>query len=954
MAEPDWQALVRRRLPSLGLRPEAEGAVVEELAAMLEDAWASEPRTDHGATDMLSAEAQEAWVAQQIPDTQALTAAIRTHAPAAARSRLDAPLGSTLPARPAARGTTRDRQPDSRQQDNSGERRRFGGFMSGWLHDVRLAFRLLVREPLFTLLAVLTLAVGIGLNSAVFSVVNAMLFSPLPAADPERLVRVYSQQPGGFLAHGPVSTLDYRDLAELPEVFSSVAAASTTMLVFEHAERSEMMVGELVSGSYFPTLGVSAVAGRLFGEAEDRLGAAEQVVVLSHAAWQQQFEGAPDAVGQVVRVNGTPLTVIGIAPETFHGLTKGLTPTFWLPLGLAEPLRIRDTFGPAQGPADPTSERRRRWLMVTGRLAPGVSHERADAALASLGTRLAEAYPASNEGRTFVSFPANDVRIMPGVDQILTTASVVLMVLVGLVLLIACANVASMLLSRAADRRKEVATRLAMGASRTAIFRQLLAESSLLALLGAGGGLLLAMWSNRVLNAIELPLVVDLELGLAIDGRVLAFTCLVAAGTALIFGLVPAVDAGRTNLISALRDKASAGGGRGGGRMRKVLVVGQVAVSTMLLVSAGLTVRSLLNAHLLEPGFDPDGVAVATFAPQLQGYDGEQVKAFYDQLVTRLGSEPGVEHVGMASYLPLTFVRNTNGAVPSDRRETPIDDWPDLETASVDGAYFDAMGIAVRRGRVFGDRDTPDSPRVTVINETLAQRFWPGQDPIGRRLWVDPSEENALEVVGVVADGKYVTLGESPRPFYYAAMNQTRPARRVVVARTAADVPALVRTLRRSARELDPAIAISDLQSLRTATSSALILPRAGVAVFGLFGGLGLLLAAVGLYGLMAYSVSRRIHEIGIRMAMGARRAEILGMVVRGGMKLTVIGALVGLVAAALASRALTAILYGIEPTDWLTFVAVTFFLLTTALVATWLPARRAARLDPQDALRYE
>lgn len=824
--------------------------------------------------------------------------------------------------------------------------------MNGWIHDLRLAFRLLVREPVFTIVAVVTLALGIGLNSAVFSVVNAVLFAPLQVADSARLARVYTQQAGGFLDYGPVSTADYHDLAADNDDFTFLAASSVSILTLELGDANEMIIGELVSGNYFQTLGLRAAVGRLIGPEDDRRGAAESIAVISHATWRKRFDAARDVVGRSIRVNGAPVTIVGVATADFKSLAKGLAPELWLPLELAEPLRVRQTFSAANQAPDPLRERRSRWLMLTGRRASGVSLEQINTALDGFGARLARSHPETNEGRTFVAFAADRVRIMPGIDRVLATASTILMVLVSLVLLIACANVASMLLSRATARRKEVATRLAMGASRWALSRQLLAESLLLSALGAALGLAIAKLSNDLLGNLELPFAFQLDLGLAIDGRVLAFTCAIATLTAVLFGMVPALDSGRSQLVSALRESAGSGTGRGVSRLRKALVISQVAVSMLLLVVAGLAGRSLRNAQLLSPGFDPDGVAVATFSPQLQGYQGEAVQGFFDQLEARVGSLPRVEQVSFASYLPLTFVRNTNAGVPDAQRGTPTDEWPELETAYVDVGYFDVMRIALRRGRAFDPRDTDERPDVTVVNETLARSFWPDQDPIGRRLWVD--DDDALTVVGVVADGKYVTLGESPRPIYYRAMRQAGPGRRVLLARTSSSVPSLLPAIRERAREIDPQIAISELTSLRQATSSALVLPRAGATLFGIFGLLGLFLAVVGLYGLIAHSVSQRTHELGIRVAMGANNRDILGLVVREGMTLTAIGAGIGLVAAVASSRVLTAILYGVGPTDLLTFGGVTLFLLAATLAATWIPARRATRLDPQIALRCE
>ena len=816
------------------------------------------------------------------------------------------------------------------------------------VQDIRYGARTMRKNPGFTAVAVLTLALGIGANTAIFSVVNAVLFRPLPVNAPHELVNVYNSSPGDMFAHAPLAYPDYIDFRDNNKTLAGLLGFAPNFLALERNNENEMITAEAVSSNYFDVLGVKPVLGRTFEAGQDQVAGGYPVVVLSYTAWQRKFNSDPAITGKTVRVNGNLLTIIGVAPRNFFGLMRGLSPGLWVPLSMDPTLHM----------GDPLEDRGSQWLFVTGRVKPGVSSAQVQAELKTIADRLAHQYPKSNKDRTTEILPTGQVKIMPEVDGALYATSYVVLAFVGLILLIACANIAGMLLARASVRRKEIALRLALGAGRFRLIRQLLTESMLLSLTGGALGLLLTILFDRTVSLAlqEMHLVVPIQigLGLTLDIRVFAFTLIAVTGATLLFGLVPAFKASGVTLGSALKEEAGcAGGSRSKHRTLKVLVVGQVALSLLLLICAGLSVRSMRNAFRVDPGFKPDGVVTASFFPSLAGMKDTQTNAFYEELSKRIRSLPGVESVGLAERLPLTFVIQVSSCAPQGKDAVPNEQWQSVDRSGASPGYFRTMRIPILRGREFTERDTSSSPFVVIVNQALANLFWRGQDPIGQKVRF-LGDDKYYEVVGVARDGKYRTLGEQARPFVYRPVQQQGNPDLTLLVRVAGDPRPVFTAIREDARQIESRVPVMQLQSLEDKISVSLLLPRAGASLFGLLGLLGLVLASVGLYGVIAYTASQRTHEIGIRMALGAKPREILQLILRQGVILALTGVAAGLSAALAMTRLLSVMLYGISATDAATFAGVSLFLLLVALVASYIPARRAMRVDPMVALRYE
>ena len=815
--------------------------------------------------------------------------------------------------------------------------------MDALMADLRYATRRLLQRPGFTLIALLTMALGIGANTAIFSVVNSVLLRPLPVEAPEQLVEIYSQE--GDEEPLTQAYPDYLDIRERGDLFTGVTTYTADFFSVSRGVESEVVLGESVAGNYFELLGVTAAIGRVFISGEDDAPGAAPVVVISHGFWKRRFASAPDVVGQTLRVKGRPFEIIGVASSRFKGLYVGFSSELWIPLEGNVSFAADD---------DLLDDRDSRWLFVKGRLRPGVTPNQAQAGLDVLAEQLAATYPETNEDRRFPVVPTNDVRLLPMVDRALVPVATLLMVVVGLLLLIVCTNLANLLLARALARRKEIAIRLAVGAGRGRLVRQLLTESLLLALLGGALGLLLAWWTAKLLVSFQPPVMFKLSLDLGLDARVLAFTCVVSVLAGVVFGLAPALQGTKPELLPALKDDLDGSSRRY--RMfglRNSLVVVQVAVSLVLLIGAGLFLRSLIGAQAIDPGFERERAAIVTIAPELAGYERTRVLNLYSDLLERTPTLPGVESAALASHMPLGVSINTNSIFVEGSEVLP-DDAPSIDQTVVSPGYFETMGIPLLRGRDFLKRDDETTPLVAIVNEAAAQRFWPGEDAVGKRFRLGDPDSDPREVIAVAQDTKVRTLGEDPRPYLYLPYGQTYRSIMSLIVRTSNAPESLLPVLRREALSLDESLPIMELKTMRQHLGIMLFAPRMGGVLLGVFGGLAVLLATIGLYGVVSYAAAQRTREVGIRIALGARPVDVVRLVTGEGMTLVGVGALIGLVVGFAATQPLGNLLYGVNVSNPTTFVGVTLVLVGVAFLATLIPAVRAARLDPTAALRRE
>lgn len=816
--------------------------------------------------------------------------------------------------------------------------------MDSLFADLRYAVRRLLNRPGFTLTALLTMALGIGANSAIFSIVNAVLLRPLPVESPGDLVEIYSLDGDEeFLA--PQSYPDYLEIRDRDDLYSGAIGYAASFLGMSVGRRSEVVFGESVSGNYFEVLGIGAYRGRVFISGEDDAPGAPPVVVISHGLWKRRFASDPNIVGQTLTLKGRRFEIIGVTPPTFTGMYIGLAPEVFVPLTAELSLSPGGQQLYSSGS---------RWILVKGRLQPGVSAERAQAGMDVLAQQLAEAHPETNEDRAFKIVPTSDVRLHPMIDRALQPVAALLMVVVGLVLLIACMNLANLLLARALGRRKEVAIRLAMGARRGRLVRQLLTESMLLALAGGALALLIAYWTASFLVTLQPPILVSLSLDLGVDGRVLVFTLLVSCATGIVFGLAPALQATKPDVVPTLKDEVVALKSRyrhfG---LRNSLVVAQIAVSLVLLIGAGLFVRSLMSAQHIDPGFERERAVIMTLGLEFNDYDRARGEEFYRRLVERVAGLPGVESVTMASRLPLGIALNTEDIYVEGSELLP-DEAPEVDIVTVSSGYFETMGVPLSAGRDFGARDHVTAPPVVIVSEAAARLFWPGEEAIGKRLRMSEPDGALREVVGIARDTKVRTLGEEPRPYVYEPLQQNYRGIMSLVTRTSADPRSLLPALRREVEVLDESLPIMELKTMSEHLGIMLFAPRVGGILLAIFGGLAVLLASIGLYGVVAYAASQRTRELGIRLALGARSGDVVKLVTGQGMALIGVGTAIGLALAFLLTRPLGGLLYGVGPSDPLAFVGVTLLLAAVALAATLVPALRAMRIDPMAALRHE
>ncbi|MFY9609602.1 MAG: ABC transporter permease [Blastocatellia bacterium] len=834
--------------------------------------------------------------------------------------------------------------------------------MENLWQDLRYGFRVLRASPGFFAVAILSLALGIGANTSIFSVVNAALLRPLPVTEPDRLVFVFNGSQAN--PYGTSSYPDYLEYRDKNEVFSDVLTYSGITVSARSDDQTDLLSGSIVSGNFFDVLGVRAALGRTFLPEEDQTPNTHRVMLISHRLWERRFGRDPGLIGQQVTLNGHAFTVIGVTPAGFQGPEVLETNDIYVPMKMQAVVRPpRGGFSGDMNP-DLLTRRGSRWLRIIGRLKPEVSIEQAQAAMTTVAAQLEQAYPDTNRNTLATLFPVS--KVDPRAYTQLISVAGLLLAVVAIVLLIACANVANLLLARASGRRKEIAVRLALGASRSRLVRQLLTESVLLSLAGGVGGLLLALWTNDLLKTATPPDgIFSFTLDYHLDGRVLAFAFLLSLATGVIFGLAPALQASRPELVAALKDEDSAAGrGRRRFNLRNLLVVAQVALSLVLLIGAGLFLRSLNNAQSIDPGFDAERVLNAQLNINLLRYTKAQGQEFYRQAVERAEVLPGVESATLARVVPLTgggrtsslLIEGQQGSDNVNRSEgMGLQDNPNTVNANVVGLkYFQTMGIALLRGRDFIEHDNEAAPRTTIVNDAFAQRYFDGEEAIGRRVSFNGAQGPWCEIVGVVRDSKYRTLGEAPRPTAYVPLAQNHETGMALHVRTTGRPSSVAGAVRREIQSLDQNLPVTNLQPMSEVVGSSLFAARMGAVLLATFGLLALLLAGVGLYGVMSYTVSRRTREIGIRMALGAQSGSVLRLVLNEGLRLVGSGVAVGLVVAAGATRLLASFLYGVSPLDAATFAAIPLVLALVALLASYLPARRAAKVDPMIALRYE
>ena len=814
--------------------------------------------------------------------------------------------------------------------------------------DLLFAARVLRKSPGFTAVVIFSLALGIGANTAIYSIVNAYLLRPMPVDHPERLLAVYTSVPNGGASVEGFSYPQWKDFEKQDTGLSDIMGSSGLPLSMTDGEKPELIWGEMATGNYFSGLGVHPVVGRGFLPEEDQNPGEKPVCVLNYNFWQRRFHGDPEIAGKTIKLEGHAFTIVGVAPRGFIGTTLfNFIPDVWVPVAMQK--AVAPNFGNLD-------DRGMRWMSVRARLKPGVSAKQAEAALNVAAVQSAKEYPKTDAGLRMHVMPGG-ARAQPWLfaTGILSSTTIILTTVVALVLLIACANVANLMLARGASRVREIAIRVAVGASRVRLVRQLLTESVLLSAAGGAVGILLAVWFNSMLQGFYPTMdfqTVDLDYESRMDPRILLFTALVSAVAAILFGLWPALRASKIDQATAMK------GEQGSGRMRigsgNVLVMVQVAMSCVLLVCGGLFLRSMLFAQKIDPGFDRTGISLFSVNLSLQGYDREKATRFERTMIERLRAIPGVDGAAFAFPLPLDAYDDTAPVFPEGWTPRSDAEQNIAGGTRVSPRYFETMGTRIVAGRAIDERDTATSKLVAVVNETMARRYWESpENALGRRF-SESKGGDLLEIVGVAKNGKYITYGEPAYSYVFTPIAQDYSGQVTVLLRSQQEIGALMPVVRAEVGRLDAALPLFGVRTMPQFLNRMVSTYEGGAAMVGTFAIVALMLAAVGIYGVLYFTVARRTKEIGIRMALGARHGEVLRMVLQRSLLWVAGGLAIGVVMALLARRMTGQLVAGISGADPLTFLGVLGIFAAIIVAACVVPARRASRVDPIQALRHE
>ena len=816
--------------------------------------------------------------------------------------------------------------------------------MDSILRDLRYASRRLRRYPGFTLIAVLSLALGIGANTAIFSLVEAVLMRDTGVREPDRVMEIYLTHPQ--FSYAPFSTPDFRELERAtPHVFESMFGSALTFVPRDLGDRVESLPAEMVTGNYFRTMGLQPAAGRLLSAEDDVTPGGHAVVVLAYDYWRREFNGERSAVGQQLRINGRNYEIVGVAPANYDGNLRGLAPALYVPLMMINQLQ--------PGGYDQLDSRGDHSTFVRARLKAGVTRAQADAVLATFArdmtARYPQEWPSNGQLKTIM---LSDLIVNPMLDKFILLAATLLSVVVGLVLLIACANLASFLLAQARDRQREIAIRLSIGAERNVLVRQLLTESIALALVGGVLAIALAKGLLSLLLNADLPLPLPVTVEAALNTRVLLFALAVTVVAGVLFGLMPALQATRTDVMATIKNENTGGPARRVS-MRDVLVTGQVAISLVLLLTAGLFLRSLSARATIDPGFGKQPTAFVQFNIPAERYNEAEARLLVQRLEERVSQIQGVQAVGITGNLHLNTLSTQNVSVKVDGVAPPKgQDAHIVDYTRVDPGFFSTFGIGLLQGRNFDNAiDRADAPRVAIVNQNFVDQYFRGQNALGRSFMLDDQPHT---IVGIASNAKIRSLGEAPRAFVYVPFAQRHSYFLTMAARTSGNAEQLAPQLLAAVRAVEPDLIVFEVKTLARHMAVMLLPARLAAVIFGTFAGLALILALVGVYGVVSYAVARRVREVGIRLSLGAQPSEVVRLLMRHGLTLIGIGTVMGLALALLGSSALRAALYGVEPIDPLTFAVAPVLLALVGVVATWVPARRASRIDPARVLKAE